>query len=354
MPFLPVRQVIVMLFLLAQAHVSIALANGDWSHTENQPARPDSHAPLGVMGDHAHSDSEWMLSYRYMAMRMQHLRDGVDTVSASDALRHFTVVPVEMTMQMHMLGAMFAPHDCVTLMAMTSYHDNVMQMHGGGTHAHTHSGNDAHRMESAGFGDTTFSTLIPLLQSTNTVVLLNAGLSIPTGSIAAEGDNRILPYPMQLGSGCFELMPGVTFYAVQSNWSFGAQTRTSIPMNENSRGYRRAPITSSTLWAAHRLNYWLSVSIRPLFESWGNIAGADEALNSEMAPTMHPRFQGGARGSLLVGSNLVFPNRLGSPLAGHRLALELRFPIYQHLDGPQMALDWSVVVGWQYAFKFNH
>lgn len=186
------------------------------------------------------------------------------------------------------------------------------------------------------------------------VVLLNAGISIPTGSIEAEGGNGILPYPMQLGSGCFELMPGVTFYAVQSNWSFGAQTRTSIPMNENSRDYRRAPITSSTLWAAHRLNDWLSVSIRPLFESWGNIAGADEALNSEMAPTMHPRFQGGARGSLLVGSNLVIPNRLGSLLAGHRLALELRFPIYQHLDGPQMALDWSVVAGWQYAFKFNH
>lgn len=354
MPFLPAHQVIVILFLLAQAHVSVALANGDRLHTENQSARPDSHAPLGIMGDHAHSGGEWMLSYRYMAMSMQHLRDGVDAVSATDALRHFAVVPVEMSMQMHMLGVMFAPHNAVTLMGMTSYRDNVMQMHGGGAHAHSHGGNDAHRMGSAGFGDTTLSGLIPLLRSQSMVVLLNAGISIPTGSIEAEGGNGILPYPMQLGSGCFELMPGVTFYAVQSNWSFGAQTRTSIPMNENSRGYRRAPITSSTLWAAHRLNDWLSVSIRPLFESWGNIAGEDSALNRTMAPTMDPRFQGGARGSLLVGSNLIFPNRLGSLLAGHRLAFELRFPIYQHLDGPQMALDWSVVAGWQYAFKFNH
>ena len=343
-----------MLFLLAQAHVSVAFANGDRLHTENQPARPDSHAPLGVMGDHTHSGGEWMLSYRYMAMSMQHLGDGVDAVSTSDALRHFAAVPVEMTMQMHMLGMMFAPHDTVTLMAMTSYRDNVMEMHGGGTHAHSHGVTHPRRMESTGIGDTTLSALIPLLHAQNMAVLLNAGLSIPTGSIEAEGDNGILPYPMQLGSGSFELLPGVTFYATRYNWSFGAQTRIAIPMNENSRGYRRAPMTVSTLWAAHRLNDWLSVSIRPLFESWGNIAGEDSALNRKIAPTMDPRLQGGARGSLLVGSNLIFPNRLGSPLAGHRLALELRFPIYQHLDGPQMALDWSVVAGWQYAFKFNH
>ena len=354
MSFLPTRQLVLLLFLFAQTYTSVVFANGAQVKTEIQSARPDSHAPLGVMGDHAHSGGEWMLSYRYMAMSMQHLRDGVDTVSTSDALRHFTVVPVEMTMQMHMFGLMFAPHDRVTLMAMTSYRDNVMQMQGGGTHAHIHSGNDVHRMESAGFGDTTLSGLIPLFHSQSMVVLLNAGISIPTGSIEAEGGNGILPYPMQLGSGCFELMPGVTFYAVQSNWSFGAQTRTSIPMNENNRGYRQAPMTVSTLWAAHRLNDWLSVSIRPLFESWGNIAVEDRTLNREVAPTMDARLQGGARGSLLVGSNLVIPNRLGSLLAGHRLALELRFPIYQHLDGPQMALDWSVVAGWQYAFKFNH
>lgn len=70
-----------------------------------------------------------------------------------------------------------------------------------------------------------------------------------------------------------------------------------------------------------------------------------------MAPTMDPRLQGGARGSLLVGGNLIFPDRLGGLLAGQRFALEFRLPVYQHLDGPQMELDWSVVAGWQYAFK---
>ncbi|MEL7333685.1 MAG: hypothetical protein AAFN12_15670 [Cyanobacteria bacterium J06560_2] len=30
------------------------------------PSRPDSHAPIGVMGDHTHEKGEFMLSYRYM------------------------------------------------------------------------------------------------------------------------------------------------------------------------------------------------------------------------------------------------------------------------------------------------
>ena len=125
-------------------------------------------------------------------------------------------------------------------------------------------------------------------------------------------------------------------------------------MNENSRGYRRAPRTISTVWGARRLNDWISVSTRALFENWGNVAGEDKALNPHMAPTMDPQLQGGARASLLLGSNHIFPDRMGSLLAGQRFALELRLPIYQHLDGPQMALNWSIIAGWQYAFKFKH
>ncbi len=350
------RPFVLLLFLLTHAHAPVALAYGTLAHPEIQSARPDSHAPLGIMGDHTHSAGEWMLSYRFMAMRMRDLRNGTQVISPADVPQHFAVTPVRMNMRTHMFGAMFAPHDRVTLMAMTSYRDNFMEMQGGAhddSNGHRQHSGGSHEMESNGLGDTTLSVLIPLLHSRNVVVLLNAGLSIPTGSIAAEGTNGILPYPMQLGSGSIELVPGVTFSVVRNNWSFGAQTRAAIPLNENSRGYRRAPLTMSMIWGTRRLNDWISVSTRALLESWGNIAGEDKALNSQMAPTMDPQLQGGARASLLLGSNLIFPDRMGSLLAGQRFALELRLPIYQHLDGPQMALNWSVVAGWQYAFKFD-
>ena len=345
MPFPLTHCLLFQLFLLIHLSSTTVLANGF--------ARPDSHAPLGVMGDHVHSSGEWMLSYCFTAMKMRDLRDGTQIISTDDVLQHFAVSPVRMNMQTHMFGAMFAPHDKLTLMAMTSYRDNFMEMQGG-THGRRQHSGESHEMESSGLGDTKLSALIPLLRSHNVVALLNAGLSIPTGSIAAEGMNGILPYSMQQGSGSVELMPGVTFAATRDHWSFGAQTQSAIPMNDNSRGYRRAPMTVSTLWGAHRLSDSVSVSVRALIESWRNIAGEDNALNPEIAPTMDSRLQGGARGSLLLGSNLIFPAQLGNLLAGQRLALEARLPISQHLDGPQMALGWSIVAGWQYAFKFNH
>lgn len=361
-------------FILSSAAV---LANGEHADSESESARPDSHAPLGVMGDHAHGQSEWMLSYRFMGMGMEGLRDGTESIALED-VHGFTVVPVNMSMQMHMFGLMFAPHNRITLMAMTSFRDNYMKMeasqtvmaepmvaadaHTPETHEmassdHDHSTHEshmhpvgAHEMESSGLGDLKLSALIPLLHTECAAFLLNAGFSIPTGSIEEEGTNGILPYPMQLGSGSFELMPGVTFTATLGNWSLGGQTRVMLPLNENDRGYRLGPGSLSTIWGARRINDWVSVSARALFENWGNIAGSDDALNPKMAPTMDPRLRGGARGSLLLGGNLIFPGRLGGILAGQRFAVEAQLPIYQHLNGPQLERDWSVLAGWQYAF----
>lgn len=382
-----IQSSIILLALFVLTNVTVLATEGN---AESESTRPDSHAPLGVMGDHPHEKSEWMLSYRFMTMGMEGLRDGTESISL-DEVHDFTVKPVKMSMQMHMFGAMFAPHDRITLMAMTNYRDNFMEMeatktkieesmksidaegehghmttshdmsvshglqnieigssnsHNHGSHAHPAVG--AHEMESSGLGDLELAALVPLLHTQNALFLLNAGLSIPTGSIAVEGANGILPYPMQLGSGSFELIPGGTFTTTWRDWSFGGQMRVSLPLNENDRGYRLGSISFSTIWGARRINNWVSVSVRALFENWGNIAGSDPALNPKMAPTMDPRLRGGARGSLLLGSNLIFPDQLGGILAGQRFAVEARLPVYQHLDGPQLELNWSVVAGWQY------
>ena len=70
-----------------------------------------------------------------------------------------------------------------------------------------------------------------------------------------------------------------------------------------------------------------------------------------MSPTMDPNLQGGTRANLAAGVNFVVPDRFGGILEGQRLAVEFQMPVYQNLDGPQMALDWTIVAGWQYAFK---
>ena len=91
-------------------------------------ARPDSHAPIGVMGEHGHIAGEMMLAYRFMVTDMLGLQSGTDAVETSDVLKDFMMAPTAMDMRMHMFGVMFAPHDKITLMAMNSYQQRHMEM----------------------------------------------------------------------------------------------------------------------------------------------------------------------------------------------------------------------------------
>ena len=360
-------------------------------------ARPDNYAPLGVMEDSVHRAGEMMFSYRSIEMAMDGLQDG-NAISIEETLDDYLMVPVRMRMRVRMFGATFAPHDRITLMAMMSYRNTFMQVQG----AHLHSpGGDGpvghHHLIGnpsgtiAGLGDIKLAALMPLLNAANADLRLNVGVSIPTGSIvsrrgAYSGSSGLtgLHYPMQVGSGSFELRPGLTFAATHGAWSYGAQARGAIRLNKNKRDYRLAPTIGSTLWSARRLNDSLSISLRGAFENWGNIttftSEAEMASNDRYAaligttrsvyisPTMDPNLQGGRRGSVSAGVNFTFPDKPGGILAGQRFTFELQMPVYQNLDGPQMALDsttlpdwrnfmllhyinWTIVAGWQYPFN---
>jgi hypothetical protein len=79
-------------------------------HSEDHSSHsgPTAHAPIGVMGDQTDGKGEVMLSYGYMRMRMDGMRDNDDGVSRSKVLQDFMVTPVNMDMEMHMFGAMYA------------------------------------------------------------------------------------------------------------------------------------------------------------------------------------------------------------------------------------------------------
>lgn len=81
------------------------------------------------MGDHMHKKGEYMLSYRFSHMQMKGNRIGNNRVGTNFIGSGLfgmpgvlggqsRVVPTKMSMQMHMFGAMYAPTDWLTLMAM--------------------------------------------------------------------------------------------------------------------------------------------------------------------------------------------------------------------------------------------
>ena len=314
-------------------------------------ARPDSHAPIGVMGEHGHKTGEMMLAYRFMVMDMRDLQSGTDTVATVDVLKDFMMAPIEMDMRMHMFGVMFAPHDKITLMGMTSYQQRHMEMEGAHLHATGHHDHPVgmHEMSSAGIGDVKLDSLLTLWKSHNFTFLGNAGVSFPTGSITQQANDRsILPYPMQLGSGSFEARPGVTFFGTRSNWSYGGQLRGSFPLNTNASEYRNGNTFDATTWGARRFNNWISLSARLLFSHKGSITGNHPDLYMNRSPSHRPDFQGFNRLDIGISSNLIVPT--GS-LAGQRLAIEFMLPVYQDLTGTQLKNRWKLVLGWQYAFR---
>lgn len=303
--------------------------------------RPDGHAPIGVMGDHIHKEGEWMFSYRFMRMEMDGNRDGTDRLSPSEVLAlGYMVTPTEMTMDMHMFGFMYAVSNDLTMMAMLPYVDISMDhLTGmGGTFTTTASGP----------GDFRLAGLYSLWEGERQRLHLNAGVSLPTGSInerdqtpASMGNDVQLPYPMQLGSGTFDLLPGLTYNGQSDFWSWGAQFIQTIRIDENSRDYRLGNRSDATVWGARRLGNSLSLSARLAGARWGNIHGADPALNPTVVPTADPNLRGGERVDFSLGLNFS--------KAGHRLAIEVGEPIYQDLDGPQLETDLIWTFGYQFS-----
>lgn len=329
--------------------------------------RADSHAPIGVMGEHIHKKGEWMVSYRYMRMSMQGNRLGTDDITPQEIAttqsnpffglpgqpQTLRVVPTQMTTEMHMLGMMYAPSDWLTIMVMSNYTEKEMDhltfQGGAGTDV---LGEFTTRSE--GIGDTSVAGLFRLFGGANHRAHATVGVSLPTGEIKDEDEvltpmgNRPtlrLPYPMQIGSGTYDPIIGLTYSGNSQNWGWGAQWRSVLRVENNSQGWSRGDEHNLTAWLNRLWTPNISTSIRMTGYDRGNLTGQDPLIVAPVQ-TADPDRQGATRLDMGLGLNLL---GTGS-LAGHRLAFEFSFPLDQDLDGPQLESDWMLTGGYQYAF----
>ena len=309
---------------------------------------PQSHAPIGVMADHRHGAGEFMLSYRYMRMRMSGTRDGTSDFGPASVTANFghPVVPTDMNMDMHMFGAMLGLTDAVTAMVMIPYLSNTMD--------HLIVPMDRRfTTSSKGAGDIKISALVGTDLSDSARFHIQAGFTLPTGSIDERDDtpamaNAVLPYPMQLGSGTYDFIGNATLVLGHDATRGGVQFSTTVRTGENRRDYRLGNKYEATAFVGHQLNDWFSVSGRVIGKHVGSIKGADPRLNPMMVQTANPDNHGGEWLSLGAGVNFIVPE---GQLKGQRLAIEFTAPVYQNLNGPQLKTRWTLTAGWQYALN---
>jgi len=328
---------------------SVSAQHDQQSHQGNEmPAHHKQNVPVGVMGDHTHQAGEWMFSYRYMFMEMDGNRDGASGMGRKDVLAEFMVAPEEMTMEMHMLGAMYAPTDDITVMVMVPYirlsMDHVNRM---GVEFTT---------RAQGIGDIKAACLYVLHRRGMQQVHLNAGISFPTGSIDEKDDTPAgkdskLPYPMQLGSGAYDFMPGITYVGHGQDLAWGAQAVGTIRSGRNGEGYALGDRLSVTAWCSRDWSESLSASVRLDGRFRENIDGDDDDLNPLIVPTADPDLRSGQRLDFALGLSI---NGSEGWTKGHRLAIEYAVPVYQYLDGPQLETDWTLIAGWQYLWGAGH
>lgn len=365
------RQATLVLSLCLLLPAAMAAAEEDHFGHHHAKPRADGHAPIGVMGDHLHRKGEWMLSYRFMHMGMEGNRIGDDRVSPAEIVARvpnrfdimpmmpgiqpptLRVVPTKMSMDMHMFGAMYAPTNDITLMAMVNYIEKDMD------HLTFNAPGTAvlgrFTTDTQGFGDTKLSGLFRLYDDQIHHWHLNLGVSLPTGSLT-ETDQVLtpmgmrptvrLPYAMQLGTGTLDLLPGLTYSGRIGDFSWGAQYRAEIRLeDENDEGYAWGDKHAVTGWVAYQWAPWISTSVRFDAMTQEAISGMDPRIAAPVQ-TAHPENFGGERVNLFFGVNLLADS---GPLEGHRLALEISAPVYQDLNGPQMKTDWQLMAGWQKA-----
>jgi len=321
---------------------------------EERRGLADKHAPAGLMGEHVHEPGEWMVEYKYMNMYMEDNRVGSSTISDVEAITignslgtNVGATPTQMTMEMHMIHVMrgmtenITAYTMIMLPSLTMDHIRGPSNPGGpGTPFTTHN---------SGFGDLGLGALLRLYSDDDDDLIFNLGASVPTGDIfrtttipTAGALSQPLPYPMRLGSGTFNMRPGITFRRYFCRSSFGVQYQSDHPLGENYRGYSVGDDFRVNTWFSRLLTDGLALSTR-LENRWlTNFGGADPQTPDSMISTNVESFRGGY--TLNLGLGVMALHK------GHLLNVELVPRLYQDLDGMQLETDFSLIVSWSKGF----
>jgi hypothetical protein len=252
------------------------------------------------------------------------------------------VAPQKMNMNMHMLGAMYAPSDRITLMIMGNYISNSMDLRTGmGVDFTT---------ESGGIGDITVSSLIKIMNNNRQSLHANVGISIPTGDIDQRDatpmmNDAQLAYPMQLGSGTWDPSLGLTYLGQSDKLSWGAQSKYKFRLGENSENYTFGNRFDVVGWGAIKVSDYFSFSTSLSYFDTQKIDGVDADLNPMMMPLFNTDNSGRSQLDVGIGTNFFIPK--GS-LKDLRIGAEIKIPVYQQVNGIQMKNTLMATFGIQY------
>ena len=316
--------------------------------------RPDAEAPMSITDDRIMPAGAFQVALRYLYSGMSGQGFGTDSLSVSQVLTQFDVSPSEMVTQGFAVDFLWGATDELTLAASGVFAQKTME-HLAGLEGQSNAFL-WYQTKASGLQDVRVSALYDVLSRGDMRFHVHGGVSVPLGSIDTDDVTPFsdpgaaqLPYTQQLGSGTFDLTPGFTFSMQNERASLGLQTKATIRMGENDRGWALGDLYEGSMWAGLKASDWASASLGLRYSNWGHVEGFDEEMNPYESPAHNTLTQAGSRVDLPIGVNFVLPE---GQFEGHRLGVEFIFPIHQDLDGPQLKHNWSVAAGWSMAWGF--
>ena len=205
-----------------------------------------------------------------------------------------------------------------------------------------------------GIGDTQVAGVWRAYRDNINQINVNFGLSLPTGS-TTNNQVLLLPngtaplkrafYAMQEGSGTVDALPGVAYSGVLGQWSWGLSYRGRLPLDDNSQGWRYGDYHEINAWGGYSWLPGLETTLRLNGNTQTAIHGFDPAITG-FAQGADPAYYGGQHIDLYGGA-VVNGRYLGLPTAAS-VGLEVGAPLYQNLNGPQLARDWQISLALRY------
>jgi hypothetical protein len=297
-------------------------------------------APIGLSDARSLGKGEFALSYRYSLIHGDDIRDGTSRESTDETLRQFDETPRERDLHVHLFGLSYAPHRRVTLSARLPFIHQETKVTAGAPRRNFET-------DSSGIGDLELRALVPFMRKRNESLQVELGISVPTGRTGArdkgaDGSKERLPFPQQLGSGTVDLLTGMVYRGRRNTLSWGVAARAKFRLYENSKDYRMGHQFMMSSWLAQSWTDWMSTSLRFSWQRRDNVHPKDRNL---VNPERDPKRQAGDTLDIGPGVNFAVPF-LGDP----RFGVEMTWPFYQNLTGPQVERDWHLTTGLEWAF----
>jgi hypothetical protein len=296
----------------------------------------------------------WGIGYHYSQVLFEGYRDERNSISLSALLgppngETFPILQTRIKQQAHIFSFTYNLTSSIRINVLAPYIRQSTE------HISVVPGFSEFTIPSSGAGDAAFIVSSSLAEGVNKGWIISGGLSVPTGSITEKGHTPAgpgsqLPYTMQLGSGTWDIPVSFTYHSHLQAWNWGGQVLGQLRTGQNDRGYRLGHQLLVSLWTEKQLLKRLAASVKLTGQQWGRIKGNDKNFPGPIYPTpvADPDAFGGTKVNLIFGLRTSSSKDMSSSsaLRGQTFGLELGFPVYQSLNGPQPEEDYRLNLSW--------